>query len=113
MAVHTLSQDNDVENIDVGRDFSPYPAGRFRTDGKFSGEAFREKCLVPALKRGKTLRIELDSALAYGSSSLEEAFGGLVRVDKLRPEELKTKLQLLTKRKSVEREIWSYIQPED
>jgi hypothetical protein len=66
--------------IDVGADFSRFPAGRTRTDGRFSGEAFREDCLVPALRKSSAdVVIYLDSAVGYGSSFLEEAFGGLVR----------------------------------
>lgn len=66
--------------INIERDYSRYPAGRYETDGPYSGEKFREKLLIPALERGKEkVRIDLDGARGYGSSFLEEAFGGLVR----------------------------------
>jgi len=32
--------------IDIGKDFSRYPAGRYETDGPFNGELFRAKFLV-------------------------------------------------------------------
>ncbi len=65
--------------VDVGKDFTRFPAGRTMTDGPYCGEAFREKCLRPWLDKGQTVIVKLDSALGYGSSFLEEAFGGLVR----------------------------------
>jgi len=35
--------------IKISRDFSPFPAGRFRIDGKYSAEAFRDNILIPAI----------------------------------------------------------------
>jgi hypothetical protein len=64
--------------INIAVDYFPYPAGRKRTDGPYSGQRFLEDHLLPALKRGATV-VELDNELGYGSSFLEEAFGGLVR----------------------------------
>lgn len=65
--------------IDIGTDFTRYPAGRFTGDGPFSGEAFREKFLIPILKESGRATVKLDGTVGYGSSFLEEAFGGLVR----------------------------------
>ena len=65
--------------IDVVRDFSRYPAGRTAEDGPFSGQAFRERILVPALEADGVISVRLDGAAGYASSWLEEAFGGLVR----------------------------------
>lgn len=60
-------------------DFTKYPGGRYRTDGKGSAEAFREDHLEPALRDGGRVAVDLDGVLGAGSSFLEEAFGGLVR----------------------------------
>jgi len=68
-----------AREIRVARDFSRYPAGRFRDDGPYSGEAFREDFLLPALHAGEQVVVDLDGVRGYGSSFLEEAFGGLVR----------------------------------
>lgn len=65
--------------INVSSDFSRFPAGRYISDGRFSGESFREKFLVPALQSSSIVEVHLDGTLGYGSSFLEEAFGGLVR----------------------------------
>jgi hypothetical protein len=66
--------------VDVGRDFTRFPAGRTKSDGPFCGEVFRDDFLRPWLDRDETVVVKLDSALGYGSSFLEEAFGGLVRL---------------------------------
>lgn len=65
--------------INIARDFSRFPAGRYVTDGPFSGQAFRDEYLLPALKNAQKVIVELDGARGYGSSFLEEAFGGAVR----------------------------------
>lgn len=65
------------------RDFTTTPGARYRTDGPFSGQEFREDYLVPALKdaldKGAMLEVNLDHAVGFGTSFLEEAFGGLQR----------------------------------
>lgn len=65
--------------VNVARDFTRFPSGRSKLKGDTSGEAFREKFLEPAIKEGKEIVVELDGTIGYGSSFLEEAFGGLIR----------------------------------
>lgn len=69
--------------IVIARDFSRYPGGRYKDDGEFSGEAFRDDLLVPALRDAQQnhtiVVVEIDGAAGYPASFLEEAFGGLVR----------------------------------
>lgn len=65
--------------LDVARDFSKTPAGRYISDGPTSGQTFRAQKLVPALESAERVRIILDGAEGYGSSFLEEAFAGLLR----------------------------------
>jgi hypothetical protein len=96
--------------INIARDFSRYPAGRYRTDGPYPGEKCREDFLVPVLRKGKMLVVELDGTMGYGSSFLEETFGGLVRADGFTPEELRNKVLLVTKDKALCEEIWEYVQ---
>lgn len=95
--------------INVERDFSRYPAGRYVGDGPYSGQAFRDKFLVPALseKTDKVL-IELDGARGYGSSFLEEAFGGLVRAG-FSADEVLNRFELKSQDNSLIEEIKGYI----
>ena len=72
------------------RDFSIIPGSRYKDEGDFSGEEFRESFLEPrfekALETGKKILIDLDGTIGYGTSWLEEVFGGLARkygVDKV------------------------------
>jgi hypothetical protein len=67
--------------IDVGSDFSDVPSGRTNADGDFNGERFRTEHLVPALRTADRVRVLLDNTEGFGSSFLEEAFGGLIRVE--------------------------------
>ena len=75
----TIDEADNTKMINVAEQFSRFPGGRYRTDGKFSGERFRDEFLVPALKIYGTVVVDMDGTLGYGSSFLEEAFGGLVR----------------------------------
>ncbi len=69
-----------METINIGRDFSPDPAGRYKTDGDGSGEEFREDYLKPLLKSGEKIKIIIDDNVeGYGSSFLVEGFAGLVK----------------------------------
>lgn len=69
--------------INIAKDFSETPGGRFITEGPFSGEDFRIRLLSPmyieAVDKGEKLTIEFDGCYGYATSFLEEAFGGLVR----------------------------------
>ena len=98
--------------ISVAKEFSQFPAGRLLNDGPFSGQAFRENLLVPALKRADKVDVIIDEVSGYGSSFLEEAFGGLVRSEGFKPDELLKKIKLTTHDPSFEMyidEILDYI----
>lgn len=94
--------------INIAAEFSKTPAGRYLTDGPFSGELFREQVLLPALQSNLPVTVNLDGTLGYGSSFLEEAFGGLIRKG-LRHSDLKSQLRILSSRKFYEGRIWKYI----
>lgn len=70
---------NQTKTIDIAKDFSPVPAGRHVSDGDYSGEFFRTSILRPALNNFATVEVILDNTEGFGSSFLEEAFGGLIR----------------------------------
>lgn len=80
--------------IDVARDFSDVPSGRFIEDGAFNGTTFRQKHLVPALRHYDRVIVAIDNTEGFGSSFLEEAFGGLIRHEAFRKSDLDGKLEI-------------------
>lgn len=69
--------------INICDEYTDAPGGRYESQGAFSGEDFRNKILKPrfieAANKNETLFIDFDGGYGYGSSFLEEAFGGLIR----------------------------------
>jgi STAS-like domain of unknown function (DUF4325) len=98
------------KTISIAKDYSDTPAGRYFTDGSYSGERFREEFLYPALQNFDQVEINLDETLGYGSSFLEEAFGGLIREKDMRLEELKNKIQIISRRELYRNRIWKYLE---
>ena len=78
--------------IDIGKDFSEVPGGRHHEDGPHSGQRFREELLVPALRKYDVVEVLLDNTEGYGSSFLDEAFGGLIRDEGFTRDELSGRL---------------------
>ncbi len=76
--------------INIAKDFSRYPAGRYESDGDYNGEKFRTTFLLEPLKQKTHVKIIFDGARGYGSSFLEEAFGGLIRLNFSKNEILET-----------------------
>lgn len=95
--------------IDVARDFTDRPFGRYREDGNHSAQAFREDWLVPALRDHDHVTVDLSGTNFYGSSFLEEVFGGLIRAN-FTKDQLDKKLTVLhDKLPSVVAEVKEYI----
>lgn len=80
--------------IRIASQFSSTPGGRFRSMGPASGEEFREK-LVQALSRDHDVKVILDGTEGYGSSFLEEAFGGLIRLKRFPADEVMRNLHII------------------
>ena len=91
--------------INIAKDFSRYPAGRYQEDGDFNGEEFRKKYLVPALKNSDKVEVVFDGVAGFGSSFLEEAFGGLVRHEGFSKDQLDSKLVLLVSESELEDDV--------
>jgi hypothetical protein len=83
--------------INIGKDFSDDPSGRFYSDGEGSGEEFREEHLLPKLndlKAGEKIKIILDDDVeGYGSSFLVEGFAGIVKYGYMAADLLTNKLE--------------------
>ena len=98
--------------IKISSDFSDTPLGRYPTDSDFSGERFREEFLVPPLKKGEEVTVDIDGVEGYGSSFLDEAFGGLVRKGQFTADDLHRRLKIESHDAdyaSYGRLIWKYI----
>ena len=95
--------------INLARDFSEVPAGRFYRDGPFSGEKFREELLAPALEKYDMVELNLDGCAGFGSSFLDEAFGGLVREKGFSPAQVLAKLRIVSSKDIYPRRIFNYI----
>ena len=69
--------------IDIVKEFTDKPGARYESQGSNSGEKFRDTILYPkfleSLNKNEELVVDLDGGYGYGSSFLEESFGGLVR----------------------------------
>jgi hypothetical protein len=95
--------------IDIGKQFSRFPAGRTAKDGEYSGQVFLKKLIWPALKNHDRIVIILDNALSYGSSFLEESFGGLIRDRILTRKEFDSKLEFVSSDEYLLAELASYV----
>lgn len=80
-------------------EFSTYPIGRDDRDGAYNGERFRRDWLMPALRdaiaRDVKVVVSFKGVLSFGSSFLEEAFGGLVSKEGVAKDVVKRKVQIL------------------
>lgn len=90
-----------MKSIEIAKDFSEYPAGRVPKDGPYNGERFRKEFLVPALREAiahdDKVTVILDGVRSFGSSFLEEAFGGLVRCEGYSNEDVLSRLCIVSK----------------
>lgn len=80
--------------INVAEDFSDEPFGRYPEDGPNNATTFRDKHLIPALKKllgEEKLTIDFTGVPGLGSSFMEEVFGGLIRAG-FEPEYINSKI---------------------
>lgn len=86
----------DVVELSIAQDFSPFPGGRRREDGPFSGTKFRDDVLKPLLDDHESVVMVLDGVAGLPSSFWEEVFGGLVRNHIIDVTDLGKRLRLRT-----------------
>lgn len=85
-----------IKKYCIAKEYTKNPGARYKMQGEFSGEDFREKVLEPFFKsRGHNdvLEIDLDGLNGYPSSFFEEAFGGIAR--KYKPNEVLKSLKFI------------------
>lgn len=98
-----------MKRINVAKDFTRFPSGRYASHGDTSGEAFRKQFLEKPLSKGEQVYVELDGTIGYSSSFLEEAFGGLVRSLRMDSLSILNLLHFQTDDDSLREEIEQYI----
>jgi hypothetical protein len=101
-----------MKTINIAEDYSLTPLGRYPTDGQYSGERFREKFLKDALAADSEVPVDIDGTEGYGSSFVEEAFGGLILKGYFTADQLKSRLPVASKDPEfgIYRDaIWKYI----
>lgn len=94
----------------VATQFSRTPSARNKEEGKAPGEDLR-RLLVPLLKDAivneKMLVVDLDGTAGYGTSFLEEVFGGLIRIEGLNYDDLRNHLSFVSiEEPDLIEEIW-------
>lgn len=92
MPTNKLKRDTRSITINIAKDFTDAPGGRYREDGEYSGQQFFEDLLEPAYEEAKRekkiLIIELDDVYGYPSSFVSGSFGKLSIDAKNRREDL-------------------------
>ena len=83
-----------MKTINFAKDFTRFPAGRYRKHGDCTGQVFREDHLVPALRGNERVIVDFTDVFGVPSSFAEEAFGGLIREEGLCLNDIKNKLIL-------------------
>lgn len=100
-----------MKGISIAKDFSVTPIGRYNDDSDYNGTKFRETVLRKALSEG-SVEVDLDGVEGFGSSFLEEAFGGLVRKGYFSAEVLHQRLKIRCTERRLAKFvplIWSHI----
>lgn len=90
----------DPIKIKIAKDFSLTPGPRYIKEGLNSGELFRNEILFPMLKKAIEedikIVVDLDGTAGYGTSFLEEAFGGLIREEKMDYNLISSKIEIIS-----------------
>jgi STAS-like domain of unknown function (DUF4325) len=100
--------------LKIASDFSTAPGPRRKTEGGYSGEEFRQDILLPklleAIEKHSDLTVDLDGTAGYGTSFLEESFGGLIRENHLTLATLNKTLKIVSlEEPDLEAEIREYM----
>lgn len=99
----------------IAKQYTDLPGGRYRLNGSFSGEEFRDDILIKLLekciKNEEELIINLDGVYGFPPSFLEETFGGLIRCCNYTEKELRRTLKFISKDEpALISDIFSYIE---
>jgi hypothetical protein len=88
-------------NFKIAKEFSQTPGPRYIHEGPNSGELLRTtkffKLFSDAIKKDCMVVVDLDGPAGYGTSFLEEIFGGLIREHHLDYHEIISHLTIISK----------------
>jgi hypothetical protein len=98
----------------IAKEFSTTPGPRYIKEGKWSGEQLRTEKFFSlfdyAIKNNQKVIVDLDGTVGYGTSFLEEIFGGLIREQHLDYEALLSHLEIVsTEEPYLEDDIYQYL----
>ena len=97
----------------IAAEFGKTPSARKEEEGKLSGIELRNNLKVlirQNIESNELISIDMDGTAGYGSSFLEEVFGGLVRVEGFTLAELERHMVIkTTEDPDLEDEIWEDI----
>lgn len=86
-----------VERVfSIAKDFSPNPGPRHKWQGPNSGESLRPKLKKLLAESKGTITVVLDGTRGMGSSFLDEAFGGLIRYEGCRQNDLESRFYFVS-----------------
>jgi hypothetical protein len=109
LTIRNVMKPVETVRVNVAKQFTKLPGLRYIRLGRFSGEEFRQNFLIEPLRQGKSVIVELDGVRGYGSSFLEEAFGGTVRQLQLEVEDALQRLKVETSVESWRLDVDEYI----
>ena len=80
--------------------WSPTPRGRNERDlvGSKHGEAFRKTVLLDLLQGDRVITFDFDGTTYVGPSFIDEAFGGLIRKERLAPQYVRDHVKVASRR---------------
>lgn len=97
----------------IAKEFSRTPSARTEAEGKHPGMQLRKllyPILIDCIETKEKIKIDLDGTAGYGTSFLEETFGGLIRNEGLLLSDLEKVMLFKTDEEpELEEEIWDYI----
>jgi hypothetical protein len=84
----------------IAKEFSRTTGPRYTHEGGNSGEKLRKELFYPflrdAISKNKIVTVDLDGVTGYGTSFLEETFGGLIRDEGLSYATVKKHLKIVS-----------------
>jgi len=87
------------KTVKIRDDYNWSTGSRLIIEGPHSGEDFRIKFFYPmiidAIASNETLTIDFDGGIGYGTSWLEEVFGGVIRKDRVDAQDVRKHLRLI------------------